>query len=86
MDAVYNALRRRKPLLISEMKDMTSNLGIVSARQSNESIRSDRKGTFEENWDHGRASYVVSTTTFSTNAQTRNVPSATPRHTVSTNE
>ena len=42
------------------------------------------KGTLEENWDHGGASYVVSRTTFSANTRTRNVPSATPRHTVRT--
>ena len=82
MAVVYNSLRRRLPQLISKMEDMTSNLSMVSARRSNESIRSYRKGTLEENWDHGCVSYVVSRTTFSANARTRDVPSAIPRQTV----
>ena len=82
--AVYNSLRKRQPLLISQMEDMTSNLAMVSARRSNEFIRNYRIGTLKVYSDHGGVSYVVSRSTFSANARTRNVPSATHRHTVST--
>ena len=63
---------------------MTSNLAMVIARRSKESVRSYKKGTLEENWDHGGVSYVLSRTTFSANARTRDVLSATPRQTVRT--
>ena len=83
MAAVYSVLRRRQ-LFISEMEDMISNQAMVSARRSNVFIRIDRMGTLKEDWDHGGVSYVLSRTTFSANARTRDVLSATPRHTVST--
>ena len=67
-----------------EMEDMTSNQAMVSARRSNEFIRIDRMGTLKEYSDHGGVSYVFPRTTFSANARTRNVTSATPRQTVRT--
>ena len=64
----------------AEMEDMTSSLAMISARQSNESVRSDRIGMLKGDSDHGGVSYVVSWTTCFPNARTIDIPSATHRH------
>ena len=63
---------------------MTSNLAMVSARPSNESIRIDRMGTLKEDSDNGGVSYVFPRTTCYANSRTRNVTFATPRQRVRT--